>query len=124
LLVEDNPVNQKVARMQLENLGYRVQVVGNGREAVDAVARGEGYALILMDMQMPEMDGVTATKAIRRAEIASGRRLPIVAMTANAMEGDRETCIAAGMDDYISKPVNREKLRAALERWVHPAVAE
>jgi len=124
LLVEDNPVNQKVARMQLENLGYRVRVVGNGREAVEAVARGEGYALILMDMQMPEMDGVTATKAIRKAEIASGRRLPIVAMTASAMEGDRETCIASGMDDYISKPVNREKLRAALERWVHTAVPE
>jgi CheY-like chemotaxis protein len=118
LLAEDNPANQKLALTQLEKLGYVADVVMNGREAVEAVERSDGnYALILMDVQMPEMDGFTATKAIRKAESTTGRHIPIVAMTANAMQGDRESCIAAGMDDYISKPVNRDKLREMLERW-------
>jgi CheY-like chemotaxis protein len=119
LLVEDNPANQKLALTQLEKLGYVADAVMNGREAVDAVARGDtDYALILMDVQMPEMDGFAATKAIRRVEMTTGKHIPIVAMTANAMQGDREACLAVGMDDYISKPVNREKLREALERWL------
>ncbi len=119
LLVEDNPINQKLALAQLDTLGYVVDAVMNGREAVEAVTAGTAqHALILMDVQMPEMDGFAATKAIREAEVTTGRHVPIVAMTANAMQGDREACLAAGMDDYISKPVNRDKLREVLERWL------
>jgi PAS domain S-box-containing protein len=118
LLAEDNPVNQKVARLHLERLGYRVQVAENGREVTEAVARGGEYGAVLMDVQMPEMDGFAATRAIRKVEIRSGRHIPIIAMTANAMEGDREACLAAGMDDYISKPVTRDKLHEVLLRWV------
>jgi CheY-like chemotaxis protein len=117
LLAEDNPVNQKVARLQLERLGYQVEVVDNGREAIDAVATDDRYGIVLMDVQMPGVDGFSATKAIRKAEIRSGRHIPIIAMTANAMEGDREMCLAAGMDDYVSKPVTRDKLAEVLERW-------
>ncbi len=119
LLVEDNPTNQKLALIQLNKLGFVADAVVNGREAVEATANPtHPYALILMDVQMPEMDGLAATRAIRKAESTTGKHVPIVAMTANAMQGDREACIAAGMDDYISKPVNREKLQQALERWL------
>ena len=118
LLAEDNPINQKVGRMQIEHLGYAVDVVDNGRRAVEAVLRADRYALVFMDVQMPEMDGFEATRAIRRAEVSSGRHIPIVAMTANALEGDREDCLAAGMDDYLSKPVSRDKLREVLDRWL------
>ena len=118
LLAEDNPVNQKVAQVHLERLGYTVNLVDNGRKAVEALDGASRYALVFMDVQMPEMDGIAATRAVRKAELTSGRHVPIVAMTANAMEGDREACIAAGMDDYISKPVNRDRLREVLNRWV------
>ncbi|HYH12223.1 MAG TPA: response regulator, partial [Thermomicrobiales bacterium] len=118
LLAEDNPVNQKVARLQLERLGYRVEVAENGLRAVEALAESDRHALVFMDVQMPEMDGFTATRLIRKAEMRSGRHIPIVAMTANAMEGDRDACLAAGMDDYLSKPVSRDKLREVLERWM------
>jgi two-component system sensor histidine kinase/response regulator len=119
LVVEDNPNNQIMALRQLEKLGHSVHIVSNGVQAVKAVAYGSNaYDLIFMDCQMPEMDGFEATRQIRSAEVVSGNHVPIVAMTANAMTGDRENCIAAGMDDYIAKPVTRHTLREALHRWL------
>jgi len=114
LLAEDNPVNQKVARMVLEKLGYEVSVVGNGREAVTAWRSG-GVDLILMDCQMPELDGYAATREIRRLE-GTERHIPIVALTAHAMKGDDEKCRDAGMDDYLTKPLDRARLITCLER--------
>ncbi len=117
LLVEDNPTNQKVAELQLRKLGYRSHIVANGLLAVQTF-NTLPFAAILMDCQMPVMDGFEATTQIRRAEQEEGLpRIPIVAMTANAMQGDRERCIAAGMDDYVSKPINTERLANALQRW-------
>ena len=120
LLAEDQPINQKVAVHTLEKLGYSVDVVENGREAVRAWATGR-YALILMDCQMPELDGYEATREIRQRE-TGGARIPIVALTAHAMKGADLECKAAGMDDYITKPLDRERLRACLERLI-PAEA-
>jgi two-component system, sensor histidine kinase and response regulator len=118
LLVEDNPTNQRVAQLQINKLGYAVHTVANGRDAVDAI-EALPYAAILMDCQMPVMDGFEATAAIRRWERGHGsRRVPIIAMTANAMEGDRDKCILAGMDDYLSKPIDASALMDALTRWV------
>jgi PAS domain S-box-containing protein len=135
LIAEDNPVNQKLAVRLLEKLGYRADVAVNGIEAIAAVER-LSYAAVLMDCQMPDMDGFEATRAIRAKEaqryaaslVASGSsgsaspstrpRLPIIAMTANAMQGDRERCLEAGMDDYVSKPIKPDTLRTVLEHWV------
>ncbi|MEP2776750.1 MAG: response regulator [Luteolibacter sp.] len=109
LVAEDGRVNQVVAKRLLEGRGHSVTIVGNGRLAVDAVSR-EHFDVVLMDVQMPELNGYEATQEIRKAEAGGGRQIPIVAMTANAMKGDREQCIEAGMDDYVSKPIRPEAL--------------
>jgi CheY-like chemotaxis protein/nitrogen-specific signal transduction histidine kinase len=120
LVADDVVVNQKVAVLQLRKLGHRADVVSTGRQAVDAVAR-ESYDLVLMDCEMPDMDGFAATRAIRLAENPA-KRVTIVAMTASALTEDRARCLAAGMDDYLTKPMRQEALRELLARWLGPAV--
>ena len=122
LLAEDNPVNQQVALCMLENLGYRAEVAENGREALQALSAAR-YDLVLMDCQMPDMDGFEATRQWRAQEQANGgERIPIIAVTANALEGDRDVCLASGMDDFLAKPFTQQALAAMLQRWV-PAAA-
>ena len=117
LLVEDHPVNQILATRILEKWGHRVTLATNGREAVDRIASGDRFDMVLMDMQMPVMDGLQATAEVRQIEADNGwPRQPIVAMTANAMQGDRERCLEAGMDDYLSKPVRQADLADMLKR--------
>ena len=116
LLVEDNPVNQKLAKLMLAKGGYQVALAGNGREAVEKfTASPDDFDLILMDIQMPEMDGIAATESIRSKGFDT---IPIVAMTAHAMKGDREMCLEAGMDDYITKPIRRETVFQMIEKWI------
>jgi CheY-like chemotaxis protein len=115
LLAEDNLVNQKVASLVLKTLGYSVDIVASGRAAFDAVAQGD-YDAVLMDCQMPDMDGFEATRAIRGTALGAG--IPIIALTANALDGDKARCIAAGMNDYLPKPFNREALEEKLSRWI------
>jgi two-component system sensor histidine kinase/response regulator len=119
LLAEDNPVNVEVATAMLDGLGLEVHCVGNGEQALQA-ARAGGYDVVLMDCQMPVMDGFAATAEIRRHEQQGGRprTLPIIAITANALQGDRESCLAAGMDDYLSKPFTQQELGAVIGRWI------
>ncbi len=117
LLVDDDPVAGKVAQFQLNKLGCSVQLVTNGREAIDSVLNND-YALVFMDCHMPGMDGFQATQVIRESELSMGRHIPIIAVTARAMEGDREMCLKAGMDDYISKPVELLKLKRILDYWI------
>jgi CheY-like chemotaxis protein len=115
LLAEDNVVNQKVALLILAKLGYRADLAANGLEVLDAVERLP-YSVILMDVQMPEMDGIEAARRIRERGPGAANRPFIIALTANAMQGDRELCMEAGMDDYITKPIKLEELSAALDR--------
>jgi two-component system sensor histidine kinase/response regulator len=129
LLAEDNVVNQRLAARILEKGGHSVVVVGTGREAVAALQH-EPLDLVLMDVQMPEMDGLEATMAIRKDEVGRNRHIPIIAMTANAMTSDRDKCLAAGMDSYISKPIRADELlklvestRASVDTQNRPIVA-
>ena len=116
LLADDNEINQRVAIGILEKRGHAVQPVNNGKEVLQALAC-ECFDLVLMDVQMPEMDGLEVTAAVRTEELVTGGHIPIIAMTARAMKGDRERCLAAGMDDYLAKPVDPKALHAVLDRW-------
>lgn len=115
LLTEDNPVNQLTATTMLKKLGHKVDVANNGLEALEKLAEND-YDIVFMDVQMLEMDGMTATAGIRDDEKESGKHVPIVAMTAHAMQGDREKCLDGGMDEYVSKPIRRKDLKAVIER--------
>jgi len=117
LVAEDNPVNQKLAARLLEKRGHSVSVVANGHQALDALDHGD-YDLVLMDMQMPEMDGFEATGEVRRREKRTGRHMPVIALTAHAMKGDRERCIEAGMDGYLSKPIRAQDLDEVLAKYM------
>ena len=117
LIVEDNLLNQKLALRMLEKLGYRADLADNGRDAVRMIEKG-GYDLVFMDCQMPEMDGYEASAIIRQREKESGQHLPIIAMTAHTMTGDRNKCMEAGMDDYISKPIRKEQIVQVISKWV------
>lgn len=119
LLAEDNFVNQTLARRLLENQGYSVTVAADGQAALSALEQ-DSFDIVLMDVQMPTMDGFEATAKIRERERASGRHVPIVAMTAHALKGDEEKCLAAGMDAYISKPIRREELYSIIEETLQP----
>ena len=121
LLVEDNFVNQKVASVLLQRLGLKVKITSNGREAVEAVSN-QKFDLILMDCHMPVMDGFEATVAIREIEARTNSYSPIIAVTELAMSGDRERCIAAGMDDYLSKPIDIDLLKAKVAHWLRTEV--
>jgi len=119
LVAEDNLINQKIAATLLQRAGYDYEIAPDGRQALDALKKGH-FDLVLMDCQMPEMDGYEATRRIRSQERETGRHLPVVAMTANAMKGDREACLEAGMDDYLTKPIDKQKLMNAIERLSAP----
>jgi CheY-like chemotaxis protein/HPt (histidine-containing phosphotransfer) domain-containing protein len=131
LLAEDNPINQKLAIILLQKAGYSVDAVDNGLRALEKV-KSENYNVVLMDVQMPDMDGFEATRSIRQWEAVNNRHIPIIAMTAHALKGDRDLCLESGMDDYVTKPLDPKVLFAAIDRWTQfeglsnqqPAVAE
>jgi len=123
LLAEDNPVNQKVAVRLLETQGHSVVPVSTGAELLEVFPRGS-FDLILMDVQMPVMNGYDATRAIRAREWSTGKHIPVIALTAHAMQGDRQICLDAGMDDYLSKPIQSGDLRETLARWSNPDLNE
>jgi CheY-like chemotaxis protein len=122
LLAEDNLINQTIAVRLLEKRGYVVTVAGDGRAVLSAIEK-QSFDMVLMDVQMPEMDGLQATAAIRQREQPGGHRLPILAMTANAFKEDEERCIAAGMDGYVAKPIRPADLFAAIEKVTDDAMA-
>jgi len=119
LIVEDNPINQRVAVILANKLGFVADVANDGSEALNMV-RDQHYTLILMDCQMPVMDGFEATKAIRALDTPVAQ-VPIIALTANVMEGQRDKCLAAGMNDYLPKPINKDVLSKAVDKWIPPA---
>ena len=121
LLAEDNPINRRVAARFIEKQGWTHQSAENGKEAIEAFAKNQ-FDVVVMDIQMPEMDGWEATQSIRAAEEATGGHVPIVAMTAHAMQGDRERCLAAGMDDYVTKPIDAGRFKAAIERALQTGI--
>ena len=116
LVAEDNPINQTLVEILLSDLGHDVTLVSDGREAVQKV-KAESWDLVLMDVQMPELDGLEATEQIRKWEASTSRqRVPIIALTAQALQGDRERCLQMGMDGYLSKPIDEDELERELER--------
>src|SRR5207342_2848774 len=117
-----NAINQEMARAMLDMLGFDVTTASNGHEGMLAAAADPGLVLILMDCEMPVMDGLSATRVIRSAE-TGGRHVPIVALTGNAMPGDREACVAAGMDDYLAKPFSLTALRNVIDKWTGTSTA-
>jgi CheY-like chemotaxis protein len=119
LLADDNPVNCRIAVLMLEKAGHRIDVVNGGAEAVEAV-RGNRYDLVLMDVQMPDVDGLEATRRIRALPIAHAG-VPVIAITANALQGDDQRCFAAGMNDYITKPIDRARLLGKISEWGYRA---
>jgi CheY-like chemotaxis protein len=119
LIVEDNPTQQKVISILAENFGYKAMLVSNGEEALSALATCDTFQVILMDWKMADMDGIQCTARIRELENRSGRRTPIIAVTARAAAGDRAKCIEAGMDDYLSKPFSAEGFRRMLLKWTY-----
>ncbi len=118
LIAEDNLINQKVIERMVQKLGYRADLVADGRAAIDALSQSP-YGLVFMDCQMPEMDGFEACREIRKRE-SGAAHIPIVAITANAMKGDRERCLEAGMDDYVSKPFKQDDLKTVIQKWIPP----
>ena len=117
LIADDNPINRQVIEFYLADMGFETHSVSDGRQAIEAISKAD-YALVFLDCQMPELDGLEATRIIRQSEAGCSRHVPIVAMTAHAMKGDRDNCLAAGMDDYISKPIDELELREILGRWI------
>ena len=123
LIAEDNAVNRRLAVRQLEKLGHTVVAVGDGKQAVE-ISSERAFDVILMDVHMPEMDGIDATRQIRRRELVTGQHLPIIALTAGAMKQDRDACLDAGMDAYVSKPINPDELLAAVASVLAPSGRE
>jgi two-component system, sensor histidine kinase and response regulator len=122
LLAEDNLVNQRLTVRLLEKMGHQVVVAQNGREALE-ILRGGSFDLVLMDVQMPEMDGFAATQEIRKSEQGQQAHLPVIAMTAHAMKGDREGCMEVGMDGYIAKPINLAELQRVIDEAIKASAA-